>query len=145
MDLEMTYEQYKQYGQGKKFENLPDYSRYKKQQGWYEKVRSPKTGEFYQAEELIKRELVPEDWKPPRTKNGKPVRNPLKEVWEIYRIRAVDGSEWLKSRYMMTGLDSLGNEQNLAMIDPEMYNEVIPIYGQKRRTRRIIQDSGIPK
>jgi hypothetical protein len=29
---------------GKKFENLPEYSRYKKELGWYEKVISPRTG-----------------------------------------------------------------------------------------------------
>ena len=69
--------------------------------GWNEKVKNPRTNEYYQAEKLVKRELVPGDWKPPRTKNGKAVKYPFKEVWEIYRIRAVDSSEWLKFRYMM--------------------------------------------
>ena len=30
-------------------------------------LKSPRTGQYYQAEDLVKRELVPEDWKPPRT------------------------------------------------------------------------------
>ena len=37
---------------GKKFEQLPDYSRYKKEIDWNEKVKSPRTGEYYQADEL---------------------------------------------------------------------------------------------
>ena len=70
--------------------------------------------------------------KPPRTDNkGKTVKYPFKEVGEIYRIRALDNSEWMKTRYMVYGFDSLGNEMNLAIMDEEMYNEVIPIYGQK--------------
>ena len=58
MDYDKTFEQYQNYGMGKKFEQLPDYSRYKKEIGWYEKVKSPRTGEYYQADDLISKELV---------------------------------------------------------------------------------------
>jgi len=132
MDYNKTLQQYEQYGMAKKFEQLPEYSRYKKEIGFYEKVKSPRTGEYYQAEDLIKRELVTADWKPRRTDSkGKAVKYPYKEVWEIYRIKAVDSSEWMKSRYMIYGLDSLGNELNLAIMDSEMHNEVIPVYVEK--------------
>jgi hypothetical protein len=58
MDFEQTYLTFKNLGQGKKFENLPEYSRYKKELGWYEKVISPRTAEYYQADELVSKELV---------------------------------------------------------------------------------------
>jgi hypothetical protein len=64
MDYDKTYLAYKNLGMGKKFEEQPDFSRYKKEQGWYEKVKSKRTESFYQAEDLIKRELVPQDWQP---------------------------------------------------------------------------------
>jgi hypothetical protein len=80
--------------------------------------------------------LFPES-KPPRTDNkGKPIKYPFIEVGEIYRIRAVDNSEWMKTRCMVYELDSLGSEMNLAIIDEEMYNEVIPIYGQKPENQK---------
>lgn len=37
----------------------------------------------------------------------------------------------MKTRYMVYGLDSLGNKMNLAIMDEEMYNEVTLIYGQR--------------
>ena len=56
----------------------PDYNRYKKEQSWYEKVKSKRTGEYNQAEDLIKRELVPENWTPPdKDKEGKPLKSPI--------------------------------------------------------------------
>jgi hypothetical protein len=129
MDYEKTYQAYKNLGQGKKFEQHPDYNQYKKQQGWLEKIKSPRTGEYYQADSLIKRELVLPSWKPPRTDSkGKPVRYPIKEVSEIIRKRLVDGSEYLLSRQMWYGLDQTGNEINVSMNDLESYNDVLPVY-----------------
>ena len=58
MDYDKTFEQYQKYGMGKKFEQLPDYNRYKKEIGWYEKVKSPRRSEYYQADELVSKELV---------------------------------------------------------------------------------------
>jgi hypothetical protein len=43
-------------GLTKKMEAEPWYSPYQHEKKWYEKVKSPKSGEYYQAEELIKRE-----------------------------------------------------------------------------------------
>ena len=44
MDFAQTYLTYKNLGQAKKFEQLPDYKRYKKEIDWNEKVESPRTG-----------------------------------------------------------------------------------------------------
>jgi hypothetical protein len=132
MDYDKTYMAYKNLGHEKKFEQLPDYPRYKKEKAWDEKCKSPRTSEFYQADDLIKRELVPASWKPPRTDSkGKPVKYPIKEVSEIIRKRLPDGTEWILSRQMWTGLDQVGNELNLSIIDPEMYNDVLPVYALK--------------
>jgi hypothetical protein len=93
MDYQKTFEQYQKYGMGKKFEGLPEYSRYKKELGWYEKVKSQRNGDFFQSEDLQKREVVPENWTPPRLDSkGKTVKYPFKEVNEIIRKRLVDGS-----------------------------------------------------
>jgi hypothetical protein len=74
MDYEKTYQGYKDLGMGKRFEQLPDYNQYVQEQKWKEKVRSQRTGDFNQSEDLIKRELVSADWKAPRTDSkGKPV------------------------------------------------------------------------
>ena len=58
MDYEQTYQVYKNLVQAKKFEEQPDFNQYKKQQGWFEKLKSPRTGEYYQADELVSKELV---------------------------------------------------------------------------------------
>jgi hypothetical protein len=131
MDYQKTFEQYQQYGMGKKFENLPEYSRYEKEQGWYDKVKSPRSGEYYQAGDLISNELVPQDWVPPTKAKGKPVKYPIIRVNEIIRKRLVDGNEWLLSRKEMIALDFDGNEVNISMIDKEKYNDVFPIYTLK--------------
>jgi hypothetical protein len=52
-------------------------------------------------------------------------------VSEIYRIRLVDGSEWLKSRQIWKGLDTAGNEVDLSMNDKEMYDSGRPMYSLK--------------
>ena len=50
---------------------------------------------------------------------------------EIYRIRLVDGSEWLKSRQIWKGLDTAGNELDISMNDKEMYDSGRAIYSLK--------------
>lgn len=131
MDLERTYQAYKDLGMGKKFEELPDYARYKKERGWYEKCKNAK-GEYYQAEDLIRRELVPANWKPPRVDSkDKPVKYPIIEVNELIRKRVVSGEEYLLSRQNRIALDSAGNEVNISMNDKECYDDVLPVYALK--------------
>jgi hypothetical protein len=58
MDYVMTRELYQELGQIKKFEETADFNRYKKELKWYEDVKSKKTGEYYQTEDLIKRDYA---------------------------------------------------------------------------------------
>jgi hypothetical protein len=132
MDYEKTYQMYKDIGQAKKFEDSPDFHRYTKIQKWFDKVKSKRTGEFYQAEELIRRELVPNDWKPPHVDSGgKPLTYPIKHAITIIQIRAPDGSEWVKTRQMWHGLDLAGNPMPISMDDQELYDDILPIYKVK--------------
>jgi hypothetical protein len=127
MDYEQTYLTYKNLGQAKKFEQQPDYNRYKKEKAWYEKVKSKRTGEYNQAEDLIKRELVPIDWKPPSTDSkGKPVKYSVITVNQIIRKRLVDESEWLLSCQEWIALDAAGNEVNLSMNYKERFDDALP-------------------
>ena len=119
MDYEQTALMYRNLSQSKKFETTP----------WYDKVKSKRTRDFYQAEDLIKRDMVPPDWQPPHLDSeGKPQIYPVKHVNSIIRVRTMDGKEWLKSRQMWYGLDQAGNQIAQSMDDKEMYDDTLPIY-----------------
>ena len=47
MDYDKIYLAYKNLGMGKRFEEHQDFSRYKKEQGWYERVKSPRATLLY--------------------------------------------------------------------------------------------------
>ena len=90
----------------KKWLDTPDANLHKHEKIWYEKVTSKRNSEFYQADHLIKRELVPSDWESPYTDGkGKSVSFPVKFTKAIYRIRLKDNTEWIKSKQMWYGLD----------------------------------------
>jgi hypothetical protein len=109
MDYNRTRELYQELGQLKKFEETADFNRYKKELKWYEDVKSNWTGEYYQAEDLIKRDMASK-WTPPHIDaEGKPLTYPLKYVNGIYRVRIGDGSEWLMSTQEWWGRDVFGN------------------------------------
>jgi hypothetical protein len=132
MDYSKTQELYQKAGQVKKWENIPEYLSYKGELAWLDKVRSKRNNEFFQAQDLINRELVPPEWVPPHVDSkGKPVKYPLKHVNSIIRVRALDGSEYLKSRQMWWGLDEAGNPVNQSMDDKEVMDEILPIYTLK--------------
>ena len=79
---------------------------------WYEKVTSKRTGQFWQVEDLIKRNLVPDDYESSYTDmNDKPikVKFPVKCTKAIYRIRLKDGTEWIKTKSEWWGLNEAGN------------------------------------
>jgi hypothetical protein len=42
-------------------------------------------------------------------------------VYQIYRIKRLEGTEWLKSRGRIVGLDRLGNEAEHSFTDPEVH------------------------
>jgi hypothetical protein len=85
MNYEKVRELYQELGQIKKFEETADFTRYRKEQRWYEDVTSKRTKEYYQANELI-RDLVSKNGRRPHIdENQKPLEYPLKYVTGIYR------------------------------------------------------------
>jgi hypothetical protein len=87
MDYVKTRELYQELGKIKKFEETADFNRYKKELKWYEDVKSKRTGEYYQAEDLMKRDMVSSKWTPPHVDaEGKPLTYPLKYVNGIFRV-----------------------------------------------------------
>jgi hypothetical protein len=137
LDYERTVALYEKAGLIKKWKEDPESYQHKAEQDWYEKVKSPKTSDFYQAEELIRRDLVPPDWKPPHVDSrGKPLKYPIKNTNEIFRIRIADGSEWLMSRQFWTGLDQSGNPISKSFNDKEWFDDVLPIYTVKPENPR---------
>jgi hypothetical protein len=132
MDYQKTAELYEKAGQKKRWENTPEYLSYLGQKAWYDKVKSKRTSDYYQAQDLINRNLVPSGWEPPHIgKNGQPVTYPLKHVNSIIRRRLSDGSEWLTSRQQWWGLDEAGNPINQTFDDTEIYNDILPTYKLK--------------
>ena len=132
MDYQKTAELYEKAGQKKRWEQTPEYNSYNAEKNWFDKVRSKRNGEFWQAQDLINRELVPPEWTPPHVDaKGKPVKYPLKHVNCIIRVRALDGNEYLKSRQQWWGLDEAGNPINQTMDDKEVMDEILPIYTLK--------------
>lgn len=77
----------------------------------YGKVTNPETNTFYQISDL------PLEYR----KDLQNKTYPLREVYQIYRIKRLDGTEWLKSRGRIVGLDMLGNEVGHSFTDPEIY------------------------
>jgi hypothetical protein len=67
MDYDKTVALYEKAGLIKKGLDTPDANKHKWEKVWYDKVKSKRTREFYQADDLIKRELVPSDWESPYT------------------------------------------------------------------------------
>ena len=137
MDFDKTVELYERAGLLKKWQENPESYVHESEKKWYEKVKSKRTGDFYQADDLIKRELVPPEWTPPHVDSkGKPLKYPIKSISEIYRIRIADGSEWLKSRQMWTGLNDAGSPIDQSMNDKELYDDILPIYTVKPENPR---------
>jgi hypothetical protein len=136
MDYERTRQLYEEIGQLKKFEETPDFNRYKKEQKWNEKVKSKRTGEYHQAEYLKNKDIVSPKWTLPHVDGeGRPLEYPLKYVNGIFRVRIADGTEWLKSTQEWWGLDSAGNALNLSMNYKECFDEIRPFYTSKPKTR----------
>jgi hypothetical protein len=94
---------------------------------WFEQVKNPNTGEFFQLEDLKAVGAVPADLR----KDEKPKKYPVKKVDSIIRIKKADGSEWLKSRQSRIGLDRLGKDILKTFVDPELYDRPVFSYQSK--------------
>jgi hypothetical protein len=66
-------------------------------------------------------------------KLGEGIKYPVRQVLQIYRIRRADGTEWLKTRGRIVGLDKVGNEVEHSFVDPEIYYKPINHYELKRK------------
>ena len=66
-------------------------------------------------------------------KLGEDRKYPIRQVLQIYRIKRVDGTEWLKSRGRIVGLDKVGNEVEHSFVDPELYYKPLTRYELKRK------------
>jgi hypothetical protein len=96
-------------------------------------VKSKRTGEYYQANELIRRDMVSK-WTPPHVnEKGEPLEYPLKYVTGIYRVRIADMSEWLLSTETWYGLDVYGNSLNISMDFKQRYDDIRPVYANKAK------------
>jgi hypothetical protein len=129
MDFERTASLYEGIGQDRKWDETPEKNRLNKEIKWIESVKSSRTGDYYQAQTLIEREFVPNDWRAPHVdKKGRPLTYPIKNVNAIIRKRIADGSEYLLSREWWTALDSGGNPVSISMDDKQMYDDILAIY-----------------
>jgi hypothetical protein len=61
-------------------------------------------------------------------KLGEDRKYPIRQVLQIYRIKRADGTEWLKSRGRIVGLDKAGNEVEHSFVDPEMFYKPVTRY-----------------
>ncbi|CAN5378351.1 hypothetical protein BH18THE2_BH18THE2_25250 [soil metagenome] len=76
---------------------------------FHTKVTNPDTGTFYQIADL------PIAYR----KFGEDRKYPIRQVLQIIRIKRAGGSEWLKSKGRIVGLDKAGNEVEHSFTDPE--------------------------
>jgi hypothetical protein len=61
-------------------------------------------------------------------KFGENRKYPVRQVLQIIRIKRVDGTEWLKSKGRIVGLDKAGNEVEHSFTDPEMFYKPVTRY-----------------
>ena len=79
MDYERTMQRYAQAKQNKQFLETAEYFDYKKELKLLETVKSKMTGEFFQDDDLKRREMIPADWEAPQVDakaKGKPLKFP---------------------------------------------------------------------
>jgi hypothetical protein len=108
-----------------KKENVP-YSKPPEQMAeerFFEQVKNPITGDYFQLETLKNAAAVPYDFTlPPGFENKK---FPVITVNSIIRSRTSDGKEWLLSRQTYQGLDRVGNIVSKSIDDQEVYDKPI--------------------
>jgi hypothetical protein len=139
MDYDKTVQLYEKAGLIKKWLETPEANLHKWEKVWYEKVTSKRTGQFWQVEDLIRRNLVPDDYESPYTDmNDKPikVKFPVKCTKAIYRIRLKDNTEWIKTKQEWWGLSEAGSLVNQTMNDKECYDAILPLYKLKPENPR---------
>jgi hypothetical protein len=87
------------------------------------KVINPDTKTYNQVSDL------PVEYR----RHGENKKYPVRQVFQIIRIKRVDGTEWLKSRGRIVGLDKAGNEVEHSFTDPEMFYKPVTRYEFKKK------------
>jgi hypothetical protein len=109
------------------FKDLEIHNFFKKPQGqlddelFYQRITNPETDKPYQWADLDSS----------YRKHGNNITYPLRQINQIVRIRRLDGTEWLKTRGRIVGLDKAGNEVEHSFTDSEIYYEPVVEYGFK--------------
>jgi hypothetical protein len=106
------------------FDELGISNKYKKpldqvdDERFYAQTTNPDTQSHYKISDLPVeyRSFLDSDSNPNRGKTY-----PFRHVNQIIRIKRLDGTEWLKSRGSIVGLDKLGNEVPYSFTDPELF------------------------
>jgi len=96
-----------------------------KEEKWFDNVKNPRTGDFFQWSDLKQIGIDPLD-----EETGKR-KYPIKKVTQIIRIQTPEGREFLKSRQTWIGLDRQGNEVPKSMDDKEMWKRPVFRYEMK--------------
>ena len=90
------------------------------------KVISPDTKTYHQVSDL-----------PLEYRNlGENRKYPVRQVLQIYRIKRADGTEWLKSRGSLVGLDKAGNDVEHTFVDPELFYKPVTRYEFKKKDQK---------
>ena len=97
---------------------------------FYSQTTNSDTGAPYKISDLPieYRNFLDSDSNPNRGKNY-----PIRNVNQIVRIKRLNGTEYLKSRGPIIGLDKLGNEVKHSFTDPELYYKPKVSYGLRRK------------
>jgi hypothetical protein len=95
------------------------------------KVISPDTKTYHQVSDL------PVEYR----KHGENRKYPVRQVLQIYRIKRADGTEWLKSRGRIVGLDKAGNEVEHSFVDPEMFYKPVTRYEFRKNDPKNVYSS----
>jgi hypothetical protein len=77
---------------------------------FYAKITNPETGQPYHWSDLDVS----------YRRHGSDKKYPTRQVNQIIHVRRLDGSEWLKSRGRIVGLDKAGNEVENSFANPDV-------------------------
>jgi hypothetical protein len=66
-------------------------------------------------------------------KLGENRKYPIRQVLQIIRMKRADGTEWLKSKGRIVGLDKAGNEVEHSFTDPELFYKPKTRYEFKKK------------
>ena len=114
-DFKRTQKIFEELGVSKFYKKRPEQN---DDERFYSQITNPDTGAPYKISDLQieYRNFLDSDSNPNKGKTY-----PIRHVYQIIRIKRMNGTEYLKSRGPIIGLDKLGNEVQHSFTDPEVY------------------------